>query len=912
MNYGKQGVHKQQLALNAKGPKWARKLLLLLFEFLLIAIIGFGIIGCAFGLGVFNSIIATAPSLDTITVTPTGEASFVYDTDGNEIGKLVSANANRIIVDYDQIPINLEHAFVAIEDKRFYEHNGIDIEGILRAGFKAIKNGGLGQGASTITQQLLKNNVFTDWASEENDIQKIKRKIQEQYLAIQLEKASSKEAIITSYMNTINLGQNTLGVQTASLRYFGKDVSELNLTECAVIASITQNPSKWNPITHPDRNWERVQEVLRIMYEEGYITAEERAEALEDDVYSRIEMHNVEVGEGQATSYFVDALTEQVITDLKKAGYSDTQVTTMLYSGGLKIYSTQDSAIQAICDEAYANEDNYPNGTLWLLTYKLSITHADGTVTHHSAEMYRNYFRKKDADFNNLYKSQEAAYEGIEKYQKAVMVEGDEILAESISLVAQPQVSLTICNQSTGEIVAMLGGRGVKEGSRTFNRATMSKRQPGSCFKVLAAFAPAINEGGMTLATTFNDAPFNYTDGTPVVNWYGKNVYKGLSSIRYAIYYSMNVVAVKTLTIITPEVGYAYLKDFGFTTLTEATVINDMVFTDIGQPLALGGLTNGVYNVELNAAYAAIANGGTYIEPKYYTRIEDSKGNVIIDNTAPVKRQVISDQTAFLLTNAMEDTLKIGTATSARFSGMSIAGKTGTTSDGRDVWFSGFTPYYTCTIWTGYDNNEVLRDAEQKMSRKMFKIIMQQIHEGLEDPGFAVPEGLYTVDICSKSGKLPVPGLCDDCIKTEYFTEDTIPYELCDVHYYGNICAYDNQPACEGCPFTYWGVCERVPVENEALWQGTRVISSELDPLLGTTTTTVSDNTHTGYCQHDTSFYNTWGWEYTLADQQASYAGDATKQTRAYNGIVKGMQYAEYLQNAAYAADTEGTVDYGY
>lgn len=901
MNYGKQGVHKQQLALNAKGPRWAHKLLLLLFEFLLVAIISLGIITCAFGLGVFKSIIAAAPSLDTITVTPKGEASFIYDTDGNEIGKLVSANANRIIVDYDQIPINLEHAFVAIEDKRFYQHNGIDIEGILRAGFKAVKNGKLGQGASTITQQLLKNNVFTDWASEENNVQKIKRKIQEQYLAIQLEKNSTKEAIITSYMNTINLGQNTLGVQTASLRYFGKDVSELTLSECAVIASITQNPSKWNPITHPDKNAERVQEVLRIMYEEGYITAEEREEALADDVYSRISLHNVEVGEGQATTYFVDAVTEQVISDLKKAGYSDTQVSTMLYSGGLKIYSTQDSRIQAICDAAYADESNYPNGTLWLLEYRLSIQHADGTLTHHSTEMFRNYFRKKDATFNMLYKSQEAAYEGIAKYQAAVMVEGDEILAESIQITAQPQISLTICEQATGKVVALLGGRGVKEVSRGFNRATMSKRQPGSCFKVLASFAPAIDSCGMTLATTYNDAPFNYTDGTPVVNWYGKDTYKGLASIRYGIYYSMNVVAVKTLTIITPEVGYQYLKDFGFTTITEAQVVNNLVYTDIGQPLALGGLTNGVYNIELNAAYAAIANNGTYIQPKFYTKIVDSKGNVVLDNTAPVQRQVISEQTAFLLTSAMEDTLKIGTGTSARFNGMSLAGKTGTTSDGRDVWFSGYSPYYTCTLWTGYDNNEILRDAEQKMSKKMFKLIMSQIHEGYEDIGFSVPEGIFTVDICSKSGKLPIPGLCDDCIKTEYFTEETIPLEPCNVHYYGNICAYDNQPACDGCPFTYWGVCERVPVEDPALWQGTNVITVTEDPVLGTTTTTVSNNTHTGYCQHDSSFYNTWGWEQTLAEQQASYAVDGTKQLRAYNGVVKGQQYAYYLSGGAYS-----------
>ena len=609
MNYGREGIRKQQMAINARGPKWARKLLLLFVEILLFAVIGVGIVVAAFGIGVFKSILANAPDVTNVAITPTGQSSFVYDNQGNQVDKLVSANANRIIVKSEQIPDNLKHALVAIEDERFYQHNGIDIQGIMRAALKAAKSGHLSQGASTITKQLLKNNVFTEWMSEENDVQKIKRKIQEQYLAVQLEKERDKDEILTAYLNTINLGQNTLGVQSASLRYYGKDVSELTLSECAVLAAITQNPSYYNPIIHPDNNFKRTQEVLKKMYELGYISASERQQALADNVYDRISSHNIESGESAVTTYFTDALIDEVVEDLTNAGYSDNEVYSMLYSGGLKIYSTMDPDIQKIVDEEVSNPDNYSVADKWLLDYRLTVLKADGTYENHSAEMFKRYFKKKNSNFNMLYKTQEAAYEDIETYQAAVLEEGDEVFMESVEITLQPQISVTVADQHTGYVVAMAGGRGDKIGSRTFNRATGAKRQPGSCFKVLSAFAPALDAGGLTLATVFNDAPFNYYDGTKVSNWYGADTYKGLCTIRYGIAYSLNVVAVKTLTQITPQLGFNYLLNFGFTTLQEAEVIGDKIYTDIGQPLALGGITYGVYNIELNSAYATIANG---------------------------------------------------------------------------------------------------------------------------------------------------------------------------------------------------------------------------------------------------------------------------------------------------------------
>ncbi len=866
MDYGKQGIHKQQIALNARGKKWSHKLLLLLIELSLAAIIGVGIVAAAFGIGMFKSILEAAPDISTITVTPKGRSTFVYDTDGNQIAKLVAANSNRIPVTSDQIPDMLKKAFVAIEDERFFTHNGIDIRRILSVGIKTLQRGKLGQGASTITQQLLKNNVFTDWVSEDNDVQKIKRKVQEQYLAVQLEKSMSKDDILTVYLNTINLGHNTLGVQTASLRYFGKNCSELTLSECAVIAGITQNPSLYDPIIRPERNAERKKLVLDKMLELEYITQAQYDSAMKDDVYSRIEENNIQQADSNITSYFVDALTDQVIEDLKAAGYNDSQVNSLLYSGGLKIYSTLDPRIQAICDEEFANEENYPKNVKWYLQYRLTVKKADGSTKNYSSEMFRTHFREKNPKFNMLYKTREDAEEAIKIFQDDMLEEGDEIVSDYINLTPQPQVSFTVEDQSTGCVVAMIGGRGVKEASRTYNRATQSTRQPGSCFKVLSAFAPALDSYGMTLATVFNDAPFNYYNGTPVSNWYGADTYKGLCSIRYGVYWSLNVVAVKTITQITPELGFNYLLNFGFTTLEEAKRVGDQVFTDIGQPLALGGITNGVTNIELNAAYASIANRGIYIQPKLYTKIVDSDGKVIIDNTEAIARRTVSEETAFLLTDAMKDCVAIGTGTRAKFKGMSIAGKTGTTSSGRDVWFAGYTPYYTATCWAGYDNNEAMTDEEQRLPQTMFKAVMSRVHEDMVDIGFTMPSTITKVTVCSKSGKLPIPGLCDQCLRQEYFAKGTEPKEQCNVHFAGMVCGYDNLPATEQCPFQYYGVAEVVPVEDESLWSGSAVVNGDLNPL--------ESKTHfntTGRCQHDETFFMNPNWEAILAQQQAEY-----------------------------------------
>lgn len=873
MNFSQKGVIAKQKALNAKGGKFCRKLVLTLVMFIIIAIIGLVVWGISAGLGMYNGILASTPHINSSMVGSTKQATFVYDAAGNKIDELVAANSNRILVTMDQIPQNMADAIVAIEDERFYEHNGVDLMGMIRAGYQfLITLGDEKQGASTITQQLLKNTIFTEWTEEgDNMIKSIKRKLQEQYLAVELTKVLSKEEILERYMNTINLGQNTLGVEAASQRYFGKSVSELTLSECATIAVITQNPSKYNPISHPENNVKRRKDCLDKMLELEFITQEEYDEAIDDNVYERIERHNLSYLEtNSSSSYFTDALTYDVKRDLIAAGYSESIAENMLYSGGLRIMSTMDPEIQAIVDKQVANPDNYPENTKYLLDCALTITSQDGTIQNYSKEMMTLYFKENiDKDFNLLFDSPEEAEAAFETYKTALLKEGDEYV-ERISTTAQPQVSVVVMDQSTGHVVAMAGGRGTKEGRLTLNRATDTYRQPGSTFKVLAAYAPALDSAGLTLSTVFNDAPFFYDTGIQVNNWYGDSSqpYRGLCTIRTGIEQSMNIIAVKTLTQITPQLGYDYLLNFGFTSLVNGDAIGGKVYYDNRQPLALGGITKGVTNEELTAAYATIANGGVYTKPKLYTVVYDSEGNIILDNREPETHQVIKDTTAFLLTDAMTDVVTKGTGTAVNFNrSMGIAGKTGTTSSNVDVWFAGYTPYYTCSTWAGYDNNNKMvskgANKETNIAKDLWRSIMAEIHEDLPAMDFYIPTGIVEVSVCAKSGKLPNPGVCTNII-TEYYDDGTVPTETCDVHYVGQICAYDNLIAAPECPFQYEGTWEMTPIEDESLWSGSTIPIEQPDGSIVYQTPRTSN-----ICQHDATFFADPNYEAILQQQQA-------------------------------------------
>ena len=792
MNYGKKSTAKKRTALISRSSMMGKRARVSFIRVLFVSLIALCIAVTCLGVGSFRGVIDTAPDVDDIDIMPLGYATFLYDDAGNQIRKLAAPDSNRLPVTLDQIPVDLQHAVVAIEDERFYEHNGIDVKGILRAGMKALTTGDFSEGASTITQQLLKNNVFTNWTSESTQLERFTRKIQEQYLAVQVEKKTDKDTILENYLNTINLGAGSYGVQAAARQYFDKDVWDLNLSECATLAGITQNPTKFNPIINPDSNRKRRKEVLQHMLDQNYITQDQYDEALADDVYSRIQAAQEKNSSTENTvyTYFEDELTDQIINDLMNIkGYTKKQATNLLYSGGLKVYTTQDSKIQNILDEEYADPSNYPDTVQYELDYALTVTDPDGNQVNYSKEMLQLYFQNEDPDFDLLFDSPEDGQTYVDKYKASILANGSKVLAERVNFAPQPQSSMSVIDQHTGYVKALIGGRGEKTASLTLNRATDTTRQPGSTFKIVSTYAPALNEKGMTLATTFEDEPYEYPDGSPVNN--ATRSYNGTTTIRTAIQNSINVVAVKCLEKVTPELGLKYLDNFGFTTLAHGTEAdkdaNGNVWSDANLATALGGITRGVTNVELCASYAAIANGGNYIKPIYYTKILDHNGNVLIENTA-AERSVIKESTAFLLTSAMEDVVKQGTGTACQLDNMPVAGKTGTTEAYNDLWFVGYTPYYTCAVWSGYDNNEKLPDYARNFHKALWKKVMSRIHEGLPSKEFEKPASVEKLSVCEETGLLPRAG-CP--VITEYFDVGTMPTEYCDQHFYGSNDDYD-------------------------------------------------------------------------------------------------------------------------
>lgn len=784
MNYGKRKASQKQKKISSKAKMSKKKMGVRLFKGFLLCMLVLCVIGVVGGVVFIKKIIDDAPTITPESIKPQGYTSIVYADDGvTETERFITAGSNRVYKTIDEIPEDLQHAFVAIEDSRFYTHNGIDPQGILRAFVVGVTSGNFSEGASTITQQLIKNNVFPDFVNEETFYDKLQRKIQEQYLALQIEQQLSKEEILESYMNTINLGQNTLGVQAASQRYFGKDVSELTLSEAATIAGITKNPGRYNPVTNPEENVKRREKVLGDMLEQGYIDQAQHDEAMADDVYSRIQNVNIQIQEeSNITSYFNDALVEELMEDFTSAdglGYTNTQAVNAIYSGGLSIFSTQNLTIQNIVDTQLSNDSNFPSKIEWGLDYALTITRADGTQENYSAGHVKKYRRDGlGAAFSLTFSSQDAAYSCIESFKASLAQEGDISVDEYVNLSPQPQASVTVIEQSTGHIKALTGGRGTKTTNRGLNRAyTGSVRQPGSALKILAVYAPALDSADMSLATVEVDEPYKYSGGKTIGNAYGG--YLGPITLRKAIEQSCNVVAVKVLQNISIDLGYEYCENFGITTLVDNEERNGESFTDRMESLALGGITDGVYNFELCAAYAAVANGGIYNEPILYTKVLDHDGNVLIDKT-PETKTILKETTAALLTSAMQDVVKAGTGTAARLSNMSVAGKTGTTSDRKDIWFSGYTPYYTCTIWMGYDEPEEISSSYWNIHVKLWKKIMDQINStlGLANKSFEMPGSLSKRTVCAHSGLLATD-TCQTKI-SEWFAPGTTPSESCE------------------------------------------------------------------------------------------------------------------------------------
>ena len=636
---------------------------------------------------------------------------------------------NRVWVSYEDIPRNLKYACVAIEDKRFWDHNGVDWLRSGRAGIDLFMGNKSLYGASTITQQLIKN------LTREDEIT-VRRKIVEIFRALEFEKNYSKEEILEWYLNIIPLGQRCYGVQSAALTYFGKDVEDLTLAECAALIGITNNPSMYNPYINPENNRERQLWILYEMLDQGVISQEEYDEAVAQEMVFIDGTKNDDPSASYFT-YFEDQVIDEVVRDLmEKTGYEYQQALQMLQTGGYKIYSTIDPAVQAEVDKVYQNLDNIPE-------------------------------------------------------------------TASSQLL---QSGIVVTDNETGDIVALAGGVGPKVGSLIFNRATQSRLSPGSIIKPITVFAPALDMGLISPATVYDDTPSRFVD---LAAWpkNSDSTYRGLVSVNDAMCYSLNTVAVKIVNQITPEVSYHFAKDkMGLSNLVEDYVSNTgVVLSDVNlAPMAMGGLTLGVTVRDMAAAYGTFANDGIYREARCYTRVVDSSGQVVLDNTQDAN-VAMKESTAWYSTYMMENVVSYGTGTGAKLDNMAVAGKTGTTTSNYDRWFAGYTPYYTAVVWCGYDDPEevVLTDTTENPAITLWNKVMTGIHEDLPRMDFDRPTDVVTATYCADSGKLATDACRadprGDRTVSGLLALTDVPTESCTLHQMVDICSASDHVANEYC-----------------------------------------------------------------------------------------------------------------
>lgn len=701
------------------------------FLWIFIICLAVGAIGCGAALGIFtkiksetdlsviDSIVDTynlhkkaaaqmqtdAGTVGTVSLNLT---SFVYavDENGNETQlETLYDEENREWVDLDNIPVNLQNAFIAIEDERFYSHKGFDIKRTTGATLSYVekklkKSNDRTYGGSTITQQLIKN--YTD-----EDDYSIKRKVEELYRAYELEKVMSKKQILELYLNTIYLSQQCNGVQSASKVYFGKDVSELTLSECATIAAITQFPSKYDPKRNPESNKERRNVILNKMYELGYIDKSERDEAKQSDVVTVSKTDDRPAV--SVTSYYTDALIEQVLKDLvEQRGCTEVMAKQLLYSGGLKIYSAMDSRIQGIMDSYYSDDSNFPKTS------------------------------------------------------------GEKIV----------QSSMVIIDPKTGYVAGIIGGRGEKTASRTLNRATQTLRQPGSSIKPLSIYSPAVEYGLIKPSDTVSDISITIDGWTPRND---DRKFRGNITVSAALAGSRNVAAIRILQHLGLDRSFNFLKkNYHISSLVTSKTISGKVFTDKGYAaIGLGGLTEGISVLEMAAAYVPFASRGYYYEPAFYSKVTDSNGNVILERK-PKPLPAISESTAYSMTQMLQGAVTSGTGTSARLSKMPSAGKTGTTSDNNDRWFVGYTPYYVGAVWYGYDEPASLKGISGNPSARVWKGIMEKVHEPLTVKDFNSLGSTSHYLVCADSGLLPNSS-CNNLTFGDY-TASLAPKNRCNIH----------------------------------------------------------------------------------------------------------------------------------
>lgn len=719
-------------------------------KLILFAVIVVGFLALGLGIGVMKAYVETTPSLDIAQLTISDRTSFLYDKDGNLISSIADVEY-RDWVDIEDVPDLLKNAFIAVEDVRFYKHSGVDFKRLFSAALEILGNSN-SSGGSTITQQLIKNKIL---GTQRN----YKRKIQEAYLALELEKQLDKDSILEAYLNDIYLGQSNYGIKTAAMDYFGKELDELTVRECAMLAGLPQQPYSYDPRRNKyvknrmEVTDKRTDHVLDCMYQAGFISAGEYNAALGEEV--RI----IEVSKQKQMyddAYFVEyAINDVVAHLLSQRGLSDTaanrsEVENELRTGGYRIYTTLDPNAQEVVQTTLSTWEKYP--TLADPSKDtITETNADGAV---------------------------------------------------ISQTVQPQAASVVLDFHTGELRAVIGGRYEPTIRRGLNRASQSYTEVGSSIKPLSVYGPALDLGYAPSDVVANmDGAI---DGWGTEKGYpggGLNSHYGPVTLRRGVVSSLNVAAAHVLMdLVTPQVGAEYLLQLGISA--------DEINVD-GPGLALG--TSGITPVQMAAAYGCIANGGVYLEPLSFTKVLDENGNVVLDAEAVREtRRVFKETTAYLLVDMMQDAVKSGTGTRAKIEGMTVAGKTGTNSDYASVYFAGMTPYYVSTVFVGHDYpaNKLKSGASGgDYAAPLWQAYMEVLSEGQEDRAIIDVDpsaiGLVKQTVCSVSGKLATDACRADRnhkVTSDWFTADNMPTEYCDMHVAVSLCRDSGELATQFCP----------------------------------------------------------------------------------------------------------------
>ena len=713
-------------------------------------------------LGIARAYVDTAPSLDLTLIDEQAQTSFIYDADHNLITDY-KGTENRVMVSINQVPQHLQHAFVAVEDARFYTHNGVDIKRIIGALIQNFVTGSQ-QGGSTITQQLIKNTILS---SE----QSYKRKIQEAYLAMQLENQYSKDQILESYLNTIYLGENYYGVYTAAQGYFGKELKDLTLRECAMLAGMCTNPYYYNPrrnfYTRQSETTDyaaitnnRTDYALRMMYENQFISHEEYAAAL-DPATAHVQQSAADSGLYDYVYYVEYAVSDVVqtllkINQLENTSYNRNLMENELRTGGYHVYLCLDTEIQKTVEDT-------------LYTYK------DYPALRDPAD---SVYRARNAD---------GTYDEIE----------------------QPQAAAVVLDYRTGEIKAIVGSRTARTRRKTLNRASDMNMPVGSAIKPISVYAPAIEISGLGGGGVVYNMPLpihGYLDANQQETWpqnYGGSSYRGPETLRTALMKSDNTAAAYALmNYVGVENSYNFLRLLG----VSEKHINKTPFG-----LSLG--SSGISPIEMAVAFGTLANSGVYQEPLTFLGIADSNGNVIYDSHANQRRyQAFSPSTAWLTVDMMKDAVASGTGTKAKIKGQTVAGKTGTNSDQKGVFFAGMTGWYCGTVWIGHDNYKALsgKTTGGNSAAALWQTFMSKIHSGLSNrdimEGSAEEYGLVKVTTCAVSGQVATDACRHDIngygVVTDYWPAATAPTYPCQLHTLVNVCAESGMIASSGCPHT--------------------------------------------------------------------------------------------------------------